>query len=1244
MFMEEDSFMISASMIGYILLGFVLFFLVVSALVGYKRGFKKSFFRFVWVAVTVGVLIFVTPLVSNWLNKFDLSGYGLNIFGEVNNLSDIGVNLFMEMGLQEYMNNSPALLEFAGNMSVAILNILLFILLFWLTKWILGIPYAIIASKVFDKDVKQMKAYKQKVKQLKRKGSDIDETNDGTPSILTAPNKYRGVGMIFGLFLGLLICAATLFPIVGLNSIYQEVYASVTTTNSEDEEVPYLSTVLDENTNAYINSYEDSIASKIMTYSGMSFLSNFIFDSMAKVEVSGQNVSLANEVKVGVKVFKKVMEVQSFVENFDDATQDTIDNALTQIKEIFLIIEDSNALYVFGDDLLPYIIETKFIEDEEITIDFGEENYAQIIREAYQNYESSNIVNVANLKDQVEAFLDIAILLNKNGLVEPLMNNEVSEVTDGVSLLSTNIVNATTFTESLVNYFYDVTMFKYKYPELADSLLSSAFEEIGIVGFESNLDAISETTLKNSLIKLISNSINLVKSYNDSEDFDFGTEVKTTATMGYLGEIFDTCKNDLLSSASYTSLVNYLQDTITEETTEFADLSTIIDELDNIDSWKTELKSIAPLYNTVIKIVNKNENVNGEEYSNVFEVENIFSEEYEQLYDVGTALQQVIDGDKSKLITNKNIRNILSILIDTIDETDPLNDYVNLMVDEESLKDMVLNNIWNTTTNSSSITNWANEMRYSLNVVRKINSTLIEFDNARITEEDNTELSEMGKVIDDAIENTNLFISNKVLRSLVDYFLTENLNDGALPTELSEILTNVSYFDGTSSVLSEILKNIYNTTLHSSSISSWEDEFGMLKNLFATDFDSGTDLEKYSNIGGALDSLANSNLLKRNIVKQIILHYIDTQTTDLDAGLTAEGSPVATIRNIISTDAKYTTGENASEYQIKYKDELAYLINLVETATATYEASGTESAERVKFYAIGTELNSLMTVSGGVVTEYKSKLLTQTVINQFISYYIKSFTVPVDVTDYENLNTIIQNIPGENNINLIGITDYRLEFELLLNTVDMMKNSSETLENIGSNLNDVRNRNSHFITDSVIDQIVELFIDSKVDIGLTDGAGVIAKIKTNITEKQLNASNNDYITMFGELSSLKDYFTRLESVSSKEGLNGAGEELGVGEILDLVRGMSIAGDKYVARDLAVIIIDKVKDYIGDEAVTAGYSSDYGKSLVQNVLESSTYEFLTFDVEGDDYSGTHVNANYYNDMFSAIASITVPPQL
>ena len=83
----------NANLISWIITGIVALILLSSVLWGMKRGLKKSAFRFVWLLVTAIILFFVTPLVSNMVNNMDLSGLNLYIFGPVNKISDIGVNI-----------------------------------------------------------------------------------------------------------------------------------------------------------------------------------------------------------------------------------------------------------------------------------------------------------------------------------------------------------------------------------------------------------------------------------------------------------------------------------------------------------------------------------------------------------------------------------------------------------------------------------------------------------------------------------------------------------------------------------------------------------------------------------------------------------------------------------------------------------------------------------------------------------------------------------------------------------------------------------------------------------------------------------------------------------------------------------------------------------------------------------------------------------------------------------------------
>ncbi len=1238
--MNENSFNITPSTIGYIISGVIGLILLISAITGFKRGLGKAMFRFLWVLVTVVILFFITPSVSSWLNNFDLSSYGLNIFGEVNKLSDIGLNIFHNMGLTEYMDNSPALLDFASNISVIILNILVFILLFWLTKWILGIPYAIISAKTFDKNKKELKKYKKKIKDLKRKGLDVNETADESPLLLEQTNKHRVLGMLFGVLLGFIICISTLFPLVGINSLYQEVYASITTTNEEDEEVPYLSTAIDAETSAYINSYENSIGALVMKYTGMSFMSNFIFDSMAQTSAGGQNIALSNEVTVALNVYKRVMTIEEIVSDIDNASQQDLTLALTYAKEIFIITDRSVALSAFGDDLLPYIIEKEFINKTDVTINIGDEDYTDMIKEAYNNFKLTNTVNVANIKAQVEAIIDIASLLNKNGLVLPMIRQEISSPTDALDMLSNNVVNSTTFAENLVNYIYNITMFNHKYSEFIDSFVEMGFESAGITGFTSKSDM---TDLKDSLKTIIKNILYIMKAVNSHPDFDFGTEQTAYDTLSYAGEALDAVIGNIISEESYNSLLDFIENKLTEEATDFGDITTVFAEFRAVESWKTELKSLAPLYNTIVKIVTKNENTNGVEYSKELDFEKILDEEFPQLYDIGLALQQTVGGGSSKIITNENIRNIFVILLNRLnDEGESTTEFLDDIIVEDAdgnktIRTLILDNIWDTTEEETAIENWGNELKYSLTLISKVSDIISDFDSARISSAENTELAELGEAIDDAIANTKLFMSNKTMRAFMEYFLDERLGDESLSGELNTIFTDQNFFDGTTSVKDRILQNIYNINLGESQINSWENEFSYLKRLFASDVDAEDNTEKLTKVGKLFDDIALSKMIDREIVKQIITHYIDinTQTAEFSGGLTGEDSPVGMIMNIISAEEMVD-----GEYKIKYESELGKLLGLVDVLSDTY-IDGEETAERNKFYAIGDYLNTLFetNVLTGVLTE-NSYLLTRQVINEFLIYYIHTFIV----TD-ASLQNVIDQMPYDTNA-LNEITSYKTEFRLLLDVVDKMKDSTATLQQIGETINNVRQQNSHFITKTAVDDLIEIYISSKVQEEWADEAGivnVIALINENIKNSNVdpNAVGHDYNALFAELSTISDYFVQFSAIDSKSSAQFENNE-NVGTRLDSVRAMIFAGGTNVAKELAGIFIDKIKSYVVQESVSAGHSETYGEGFVDNILVSLEYLFMNFDVEGVTPQPTHLAQDYYEDLFTDILAINVNP--
>ena len=1018
-----------SSTIGLILTILVAVILVLSVLFGIKRGMKKTLFRFGWIFVTALILWFVTPALSNYLNSFDLTSYNLDIMGPVHRLSDIGVNLLNSVTnglnnpeLAETISQSSALNSFAQNLPTLVLNVVLFVLLFWLTKWILWPIWALISSKILDKDKKAKKQYQKKLKSLKKSGMPIKE--EDLKNMPQKKNQFRVLGGVFGLVMGLLICAVTFSPIIGINNIYQNVYANVTTTNEQGEEVPYLTTIVeDEEMLEIANCYEDSVASNILTYTGMGFVSNFMFSNMAVVQVEEAKIKLTDEIDAVISAYNQVIIIDEITADFENVTKDDITKGITAVKELFFDIEDSKLIYVIGDDLLPKIIDLYIINNDEFTLEINGVDYATMLKDAYRESTAHNPLTMSSLQSQIDAIADIATLFNNNNLLLPIIKGEVAETNDVVSLFANNISNTTSFSNTLVDELYNITLLEGQYPALIDDLIGNLYESLEIGNFVSNENQMSSASLSSSLKNILVSALDFIKYYNESVNLDFGDN--TQVALASVGRAIDYVKDGILSNESYDSLVSFIREQINSFTSDFTDLTTVTSELNNVTSWEDEFRSLAPLYEVVIDIRNDDENP--------ITADAVLNGEY-SLNNVGVALQSVISSKNSKLITNKNIRNILESLLNKL-EDEQLNEYLNINVNGQILKEIILNNIWDESQDAgqeSKIVDWGNELNYSLNLIVNINKTLINFDQDVVSSSDNNDLKILGKSIDDAIANTNLFISNEVMRSLIDYFMTGLRQDGSLPTELNEILDMTYTVNQTEYTVYEgMLNNIY--IGGRTNVTSWENELGTLKVVFS---DALNNTEDLTSVGGVLDDLAPSQILSRNIVREIVVHYVNQETESLEEGLQA---PIQTMINIIRADSVDSSGN----YLIKYEAEIGNLISLVDVVNALYEGDSVSgaSADYVKFDAIGSEFDRLCALSSSGAGLTPSRLLTKQVINEFLAYYIQQFSTDFD----EDMAQIISSIPGENNSNLNNITSYRLEFNGIMTLVETMQKENVTL-------------------------------------------------------------------------------------------------------------------------------------------------------------------------------------------------------
>ena len=1105
-----------SSIVGYIILGLIGFIMLMSLLFGLKRGVKKTTFRFVWLVVSGAILWILTPAISTWLNSFDISSLNLNINGPVSKLSDIGVNLLDSLNLDEAISQSEAVRTFAENFPTMILNVVVFVLGFWVLKILLYPIWAIIASKCFDKKKRELKAYKRKIKNLKKRGVPVDE--DDMPDNLAIGGKNRFGGMLVGILTGFIICVATLCPLIGLNTIYQKANANLVTQNEEGEEVPYLPTVIDEGTQEYLNSYQNSIAFKVANYTGINYFSNLAFEKLASVEVGGEKIYLANEVDNGIYLYNKYTAISNFMENKDTCTQESIADALSNIKDILLGLKGSKLIDTLGDDLLPYFVDKFFAENEDLKIEIDGQDYAELLKTAYKNSTAEEKLKVDQFIDQVEALIDIATLFNENGLMEPIIKGEVSTTSEMIGILVKNNVNAKDFSKDFVDNLFKVTLFSGEYPTLVDSAVEKVFTGAGIEGYEKK--GITSDSLKQNLKDILENLISYLKLENEKTDGYFKEENNACDSYGSLGKVIDVAKSGLLSESSYNGLIKYLKSKANEMLGGTEDkeskYSAILNSIDDITSWETEFRSVAPLINTVMQV--KNEETD-------FSFDKILSSDYEAKAEndptelIGNTLQKAIN-NKSVFITNYNIKETFKSLL-----TDMEISYLDITVDTKSdetkvsLKEYMLNQIWTgeKTSGVSKIKNWGNEFKYSLNVLRKALGTLSNFDKESLSSSKSFE--ELGKAIDEAMEtvngekNTHLFVENNVLRALIENFLDENLLSPAEPsdenkTEIDKIMAVVVNNVTGLTVKNSILNNIYHNG--TTKVESWETELGYLKKLFVADF---TDLVA---MGEVLDDISKGNIFSRTEIKAVVCYYIDEQSasfTDSD-----------TEKIVLISKVK----DNVDNVQ-SYKTEIQNLMNLMAVVNKTdwtADSDNSLTADQVKFKTIGRQFDLLSgkkdKTSDETTTTTVSNLLTTDVLNEFLKYFVKDSVSSLE--DSDELKYIVAGGPYNSTdyaglcANVDSIASYGTEFLSMEKLVNITTGTSQNLSEIGKTIDAIKGESK--LVPSILNDVVAYYVNKNVPDGYRDARNlIISKLKPTGGSTPLSITS--YTKEFGYMAELE---------------------------------------------------------------------------------------------------------------------------
>lgn len=1001
------------------------------------------------------------PTITNWLSGIDISFLNLNINGKVTQVKDIGVNILKSIVDDEALNSNPTLMSLAQNMPTMILNVLFFVLFFWLTKWVFWPLWAILSSKFFNKQKRDKKKY---IKQQKKAGKNRQEIELEMPASLKVKQpKYALLGGLIGIFVGLLITAVTFMPFIGVNSIYQYAYANIKATEG-GEEKPYLSTIINDDASKYINCFQDSVGLKIITYSGAGIVANTAFNNLAVVNVNGTNVYLNKEIETGVKVYNQVMAITEI--DFENLTKENISTIIDAARNILSLTDNSQMINLIGDNVVPYLLDG-FVDKDDFTLVDDGGRVDGLIKETYGEYEFS----VRDVKDQLNHILNIISELNSNNLIIAFKDN-VDEMSfeKAVEIIAENVNNVTKFVDNVFNNLFEVGFIGSKYGRIFDEATRAIFNAVD--GIEYTEQTLNNEQVKNGIKTIFSKLINFCKYYNNHKDFDFGSD--TANVLKDVGEIFDTVKTAFISQDNYNTLINFAKtklEDLVEDGLDIENIDSVIDDLSSVTSWKTELSYLADLYKVGVRI-----------YNEMPSLEDLTQENNTLLKQIGAALDKAVDMpgvSGSKIISDQNIRAVLEALI-TYGNFEQLNDVLDIVVkDGVTVKQSILDNIWNTTTNTTNVDKWETEFENIKNVLK------IDFGEGDIS------LDKAGEVAD-YITKSKIFtaeILNAIVFDYVDDGLPEDLKTLKAVKDLKTNIKNNSSEEGFS---------------YKTEFANFEKIVDALDAEYEPDANNTREEKKLIALGKAFDEILKSNsmVITKDVVNGLIEHFVDDYVDDMtiDNGLK---TIVLKMKNNLSS---------IDSYEAEFKD-IFKLSSIVSSGSATLTQ-------------IGAKLDEIVATTP---THNASKLITKSLISELIVYYIDD---KVDATEVaaNGLTSVVESI--KTNASTKTIVSYATEFTHLQNLADLVSTNDLQLSSAGAVLDEICNtannpsKTASVLVDRIaVDNMIKILIDKQIDsnsatLGNKNTTGTLANkllaLKNNVS------SITNFATEFGYLNDLID--------------------------------------------------------------------------------------------------------------------------
>lgn len=1102
--------------INLICLGIGLAFLVFGMFWGIIRGFKKSLFRGLWLFAIALIMFFLTPTISKALCNMNLGFINISIQGQkCTSIYDTIYTLVMsQQNIADLISNNPSLLPLVEELIVLLINTFMFPILFWLAKIVTYPIWAIISAIVFKK--KKIKV-------------------DGKKKVVKT-KKYRFAGLIIGAVSGVMALAITLMPVNGTINLIREVDAIEYSAGEDGNGI--VTTMFGKNNMEYIDAYTNSSLSKALKYTGITFMSNSMYEFLSTKKIDDQKVSLSEEIKLYVQLYNDFETIRKT--DFQTIDKTNMSYFLNSSENLIKSLFSSKLIKIAGDDLITYAFNI-LEQNETFTNTLETISIAELKDLAKQSVEELKTSNVSTLQQDLLNVVYICKSLNDNDILVPTIHKTLQPL-DYLNLVTDNVV------DEVSRYMFKMPSVNKVYPVAVNKGLSYVAR---VLNFDyTETDYSNENLSQQDFANVVKGGLAVARTLN----FDSAYYV-TKASFEATGQFLDTIKNlNVLQNGVFDNIIEKLFD----KGIEYLDkqnydvkiknlVTTVVDKVEELVITKTtllknEFKQYGILFDKVKTVINEfnstaKDSLVLKTYGAILDElnkTNIFKEVVPDVIDTGWDYVKDKVAEALPQFTDLNtiiekIKNNLVLVLRNQNKTNPdISSPSNIQLSLET-EFLNLQRLYNFV-----CTNFLSYFKDSGTGLNGLTDDLFK--------EDNTLMVDLGKQLDYLTKNNQLIITNDVVRLIIAQ--TFKIAKGNIITD-----TRIETF------VDDIIYNIETYTLKV----TWEHELGYFKTL-ASGAKSGIDL---NTIGSVLDGVCESKYIGYDLINDLIKEQIQDKYDNL----------TSSIKNATTADIISNIKNNIGNISTKiYTQEIDYMLDMLDLI---------ETFNSKTYVQMGQALDAFN--SSATISNVRKLMITYALDKKL-----------EDTTLSNTMVTVLNTIKG--NISLIptsvSSTFYEEEFTALQTVTDLSypanKNelTSTLLSDMGTKFYNISNTKLSYNLGEVVMNIIfdyveyaditEVLTSIKTRIAGTNGILASNRLNTSLSSTEQSTRQTNYIACFTELKSLMDIYDSVSSVSTS---TDADANLIGGKLNDFANLSIVSGED---KTIANMILDDFNETITNE--------------------------------------------------------------